>query len=169
MTSHAPSSDPASAPVRLAEGAVAPDFTVVDQHGEPFTLSQLRGRRVILYFYGEAGTPACTSQACDFRDRLDAFTAEGYTVVGVSRDEVPAIARMASDEHLTFTLLSDPDRHVHGLYGTFGTKLLYGREVQGVIRATFVIDERGVIERAFYNIKATGHVAMLRKRLGLTA
>ncbi len=167
MTSSAPSSEPATAPTRLEEGTPAPDFTLLDQHGEPFTLSQLRGRRVILYFYGEAGTPACTSQACDFRDRLDSFTEEGYTVVGVSRDEVPAIAKMASDEHLTFTLLSDPDRRAHELYGTFGTKLLYGREVQGVIRATFVIDERGVIERAFYNIKATGHVAMLRKRLGL--
>jgi len=169
MTSNAPSPAPASDPIRLEEGTVAPDFTALDQHGEPVTLSQLRGRKVILYFYGEAGTPACTGQACDFRDRLDAFTAEGYTVVGVSRDEVPAIARMAEAEQLTFTLLSDPDRHVHGLYGTFGTKLLYGREVQGVIRATFVIDEEGVIERAFYNIKATGHVAMLRKRLGLPA
>ena len=162
------SNPPSPAPVRLEEGTPAPDFTVVDQHGEPFTLSRLRGRKVILYFYGEAGTPACTSQACDFRDRLGSFAEEGYTVVGISRDEVPAIAKMAEAEHLDFPLLSDPDRHVHGLYGTFGTKLLYGREVQGVIRATFVIDEEGVIERAFYNIKATGHVAMLRKRLGLT-
>jgi peroxiredoxin Q/BCP len=163
MTSSASS----AAPVRLDEGQLAPDFTLVDQHGEPFTLSQLRGHKVILYFYGEAGTPACTSQACDFRDRLDAFTDEGYQVVGVSRDEVPKIAKMTSEEHLTFPLLSDPDRHVHELYGTFGAKQLYGRTVQGVIRATFVLDEQGVIERAFYNIKATGHVAMLRKRLGL--
>ncbi|HTN56682.1 MAG TPA: thioredoxin-dependent thiol peroxidase [Protaetiibacter sp.] len=163
MTSSASS----PAPVRLGEGQFAPDFTLVDQHGEPFTLSQLRGHKVILYFYGEAGTPACTSQACDFRDRLDAFTDEGYQVVGVSRDEVPQIAKMTSEEHLTFPLLSDPDRHVHELYGTFGEKQLYGRTVQGVIRATFVLDEQGVIERAFYNIKATGHVAMLRKRLGL--
>lgn len=161
------SSASSPAPVRLEEGALAPDFSLVDQHGEPFTLSRLRGRKVILYFYGEAGTPACTSQACDFRDRLDAFTEEGYQVVGVSRDEVPAIAAMASAEHLTFPLLSDPDRHVHELYGTFGEKQLYGRTVRGVIRATFVLDEQGVIERAFYNIKATGHVAMLRKRLGL--
>ena len=163
MTSSASS----AAPVRLDEGQLAPDFTLVDQHGEPFTLSQLRGHKVILYFYGEDGTPACTSQACDFRDRLNAFTDEGYLVVGVSRDEVPKIAKMTSEEHLTFPLLSDPDRHVHELYGTFGEKQLYGRTVQGVIRATFVLDENGVIERAFYNIKATGHVAMLRKRLGL--
>ena len=159
----------ASAPVRLDEGTLAPDFTLLDQHGEPFTLSQLRGRKVILYFYGEAGTPACTGQACDFRDRLDAFTAEGYHVVGVSRDEVETIAKMARDEHLTFPLLADPSRAVHEQYGTFGEKLLYGRTVKGVIRATFVLDEAGVIERAFYNIKATGHVAMLRKRLKLAA
>jgi len=165
MTSSAPS----PAPVRLAEGTPAPDFTLQNQHGEPVTLSGLRGRKVILYFYGEAGTPACTGQACDFRDRLDAFTDEGYQVVGVSRDEVAAIAKMADAEHLTFPLLADPDRTVHELYGTFGEKQLYGRTVQGVIRATFVIDEHGVIERTFYNIKATGHVAMLRKRLGLTA
>jgi peroxiredoxin Q/BCP len=161
------SSAPSPAPFRLEEGREAPDFSLVDQHGEPFRLSQLRGGKVILYFYGEAGTPACTRQACDFRDRLDAFTEEGYQVVGVSRDEVPAIARMAHDEQLTFPLLADPDRSVHELYGTFGEKQLYGRTVRGVIRATFVLDEQGVIERAFYNIKATGHVAMLRKRLGL--
>ena len=154
-------------PIRLDEGQLAPDFTLVDQHGEPFTLSQLRGHKVILYFYGEAGTPACTGQACDFRDRLDAFTAEGYEVVGVSRDEVPAIAAMARDEHLTFPLLADPDRRVHELYGTFGEKQLYGRTVTGVIRATFVLDEEGRITLPLYNIKATGHVAMLRKKLKL--
>ncbi len=154
-------------PVRLAEGTEAPDFTLLDQNGTPLTLSQLRGRKVILYFYGEAGTPACTAQACDFRDRLDDFAAEGYQVIGVSRDEVPAIAKMVRDENLTFPLLADPSREVHELYGTFGEKQLYGRTVQGVIRATFVIDEQGIIERAFYNIKATGHVAMLRKRLKL--
>ena len=160
-------SDHTSAPVRLEEGSEAPDFTLVDQHGEPFTLSQLRGGKVILYFYGEAGTPACTAQACDFRDRMEQFASEGFQVVGVSRDEVPAIAKMVRDEHLNFPLLADPDRHVHELYGAFGEKQLYGRTVNGVIRSTFVIDEAGVIERAFYNIKATGHVAMLRKRLKL--
>lgn len=158
-----------ASPLRLSEGETAPDFTLLDQHGEPLTLSQLRGGKVILYFYGEAGTPACTGQACDFRDRLDSFAEEGYRVVGVSRDEVPAIAKMAEAESLGFPLLADPDRTVHGLYGAFGEKQLYGRTVQGVIRSTFVIDEAGVIERALYNIKATGHVAMLRKRLGLSA
>jgi len=165
MTDSAATQTPA--PVRLEAGELAPDFTLVDQHGEPFTLSQSRGRKVILYFYGEAGTPACTGQACDFRDRLDAFTAEGYEVVGVSRDQVPAIAKMASEEHLTFPLLADPDRQVHELYGTYGQKQLYGRTVTGVIRATFVLDEEGRITLPLYNIKATGHVAMLRKKLKL--
>ena len=164
MTSSAPS----PAPVRLEEGALAPDFTLVDQHGEPFTLSQSRGRKVILYFYGEAGTPACTGQACDFRDRLDDFTAEGYEVVGVSRDEVPAIAKMVRDERLTFPLLSDPDKEILSAYGAYGTKKLYGKEVVGVIRSTFVIDEQGVIAHALYNVKATGHVARIRKLVGLT-
>ena len=159
MTSSAPS----PAPVRLEEGALAPDFTLVDQHGEPFTLSQSRGRKVILYFYGEAGTPACTGQACDFRDRLDDFTAEGYEVVGVSRDEVPAIAKMVRDERLTFPLLSDVDRSVLTEWGAFGEKKMYGKTVQGVIRSTFVVDEKGKIEVAQYNVKATGHVAKLRR------
>ncbi len=98
-----------TAPLRLEAGELAPDFTLPDQNGEPVTLSELRGSKVILYFYGEAGTPACTGQACDFRDRLGDFEREGYRVVGVSRDEQPANAKMARDEHLTFPVLSDPD------------------------------------------------------------
>ncbi len=156
-------------PVRLEAGAEAPDFTLPDQHGDPVTLSSLRGSKVVLYFYGEAGTPACTAQACDFRDAVDVFADAGYRVVGVSRDEQPANARFAEEERLPQLILSDPDRTVHGLYGTFGEKQLYGRTVTGVIRATFVIDEQGVLEKALYNIKATGHVAMLRKKLGLAA
>lgn len=158
-----------TAPVRLEAGAVAPDFTLPDQDGAPVTLSSLRGGKVVLYFYGEAGTPACTRQACDFRDHLGVLEEHGYRVVGVSRDEVAAIQRMVRAEGITFPLLSDPTREVHDLYGTFGEKQLYGRTVHGVIRATFVIDEEGVIELPLYNIKATGHVAMLLKRLRLAA
>ena len=152
----------------LEVGQLAPDFTLVDQHGEPMRLSDSRGSKVILYFYGEAGTPACTGQACDFRDRMDDFSREGYRVIGVSRDEVPAIATMARDEHLTFPLLSDPTRAVHELYDAYGEKKLYGRVVHGVIRSTYVLDEDGRITLALRNIKATGHVAMLRRKLGLT-
>lgn len=154
-------------PVRLEAGALAPDFTLPDQHGHPVTLSSFRGSKTVLYFYGEAGTPACTKQACDFRDNLGVLALHGFRVVGVSRDELPAIQKMAAAEHLDFPLLSDPSRQVHGLYGTYGEKQLYGRTVHGVIRATFVLDEQGRITLPLYNIKATGHVAMLLKKLRL--
>jgi peroxiredoxin Q/BCP len=153
--------------VRLEAGELAPDFTLTDQNGRSLTLSALRGRKVILYFYGEAGTPACTQQACDFEESLGTLENAGYSVVGVSRDDVAPIEKMADDRGLTFPLLSDPDRHVHDLYGTYGEKKLYGKVVHGVIRATFVLDEDGRITLPLYNIKATGHVAMLRKKLHL--
>ena len=156
-------------PVRLDAGQTAPDFTLPDQNGEPFTLSSLRGQKVILYFYAEAFTPACTAQTCDFRDSLATFESAGYRVVGISRDAVAKLARFAAEDALTFPVLSDPDRRIHDLYGAFGEKLLYGRKVMGVVRSTFVIDEKGVITMPLYNIKATGHVAMLRKKLGLAA
>lgn len=156
-----------SDPVRLQEGELAPDFTLPDQHGEPFTLSSTRGAKTIVYFYGEAGTPACTKQACDFRDNFAAFEDAGYRVVGISRDEPAANAAFAREESLPQVILSDPSREVHELYGAYGEKQLYGRTVTGVIRATFVLDEEGRIEQPLYNIKATGHVAMLLRRLRL--
>lgn len=153
--------------VRLEAGEVAPDFTLTDQNGMPFTLSSTRGQNTIVYFYGEAGTPACTSQACDFRDNMSIFEDAGYRVVGISRDEPAANAAFAQDEKLPQVILSDPTREVHEKYGTFGEKQLYGRTVNGVIRATFVLDEEGRILMPLYNIKATGHVAMLLKKLRL--
>lgn len=156
-----------SDPLRLEVGAEAPDFTLPDQHGIPFTLSSTRGAKTIVYFYGEAGTPACTSQACDFRDNMAVFERAGYRVVGISRDEPAANADFARDENLPQVILSDPTREVHERYGTYGEKQLYGRTVTGVIRATFVLDEAGRIAQALYNIKATGHVAMLLKKLRL--
>ena len=153
--------------VRLEAGDVAPDFTLPDQEGHPFTLSSTRGQKTIVYFYGEAGTPACTRQACDFRDNFAVFEKAGYRVIGISRDEPGVNAGFARDEKLPQVILSDPTRAVHERYGTYGEKQLYGRTVTGVIRATFVLDENGVIEQALYNIKATGHVAMLLKRLRL--
>jgi peroxiredoxin Q/BCP len=152
---------------RLESGTVAPAFTLADQHGAPVSLQDFRGRKVIIYFYPEAMTEACTKQACDFRDNLNSLKSAGYAVIGISRDAPDKLAKFAEQDGLNFTLLSDPDRAVHEAYGVWGEKELYGKTVVGVIRSTFVLDENGVITMPLYAVKATGHVAMLRKRLGL--
>lgn len=154
---------------RLEAGASAPDFTLVDQDGAPVSLHDYRGQKVILYFYPEALTEGCQKQACDFRDNLNSLKASGYTVLGVSRDDPAKLTKAVETDHLNFKLLSDPDRTVHEAYGTWGEKSMYGKTVVGVLRSTFVIDEQGVIQQTLYNVKATGHVAMLRKKLGLAA
>lgn len=153
---------------QLAPGTLAPDFTLPDQDGTPVTLSALRGQKVILYFYPAAMTPGCTTQACDFRDSLASLQAAGYVVLGVSKDEVAKLAEFRDADHLSYPLLSDVDVRVHQAYGAWGEKLNYGKSYTGTIRSTFVIDEQGVITMALYNVKATGHVAMLRRKLGLT-
>ena len=155
--------------VRLAAGELAPDFTLPDQNGASVSLASLRGRKVILYFYPEADTPGCTTEACDFRDNMASLQGAGYAVYGISRDALPKLRAFAAGHELSFPLLSDPDRAVHELYGVWGEKSLYGKVVVGVIRSTFVLDERGVITMALYGVKATGHVAMLRRKLGLAA
>ncbi|KRC58529.1 peroxiredoxin [Agromyces sp. Root81] len=152
---------------RLAPGDLAPDFTLLDQNGEPVTLSALRGSKAVLYFYPEAMTPGCTTEACDFRDNLNSFASAGIRVLGVSKDDVAKLAKFAERDRLTYTLLSDTDLAVQQAYGVWGEKSLYGKIVVGSIRSTFVIAEDGRIERAFYNVKATGHVARLRRELGL--
>jgi thioredoxin-dependent peroxiredoxin len=151
--------------VTLHPGDSAPAFTLPDQTGRPVSLSDFAGGKVVLYFYPQAATPACTTQACDFRDSSAALRAAGYSVLGVSKDEVDALARFHADEHLDFPLLADPGLAVHEAYGAYGEKLNYGRTILGTKRSTFVIDENGVISHTFYNTKATGHVEMLRKRL----
>jgi thioredoxin-dependent peroxiredoxin len=153
----------------LSAGDVAPDFTLSDQDGAPVTLSGLRGRKVIVYFYPAASTPGCTTEACDFRDSLASLQGEGYTVVGVSKDTQADLQRFREEQGLTFPLLSDLDLAVHHAYGAFGEKNLYGKIVEGVKRSTFVVDEEGVLTLALYNVKATCHVASLRKKLGLAA
>jgi thioredoxin-dependent peroxiredoxin len=155
--------------IRLSAGDVAPDFTLTSDTGDQVTLADLRGHKVILYFYPAAMTPGCTTQACDFTDSLESLRAAGYEVLGVSPDQPPKLARFRERDSLGFALLSDPDRRVLAAYGAFGEKKLYGRTVQGVIRSTFVIDEEGKVEVAHYNVKATGHVAKLRRELGLAS
>jgi peroxiredoxin Q/BCP len=154
-------------PVRLQAGDPAPDFALPTDTGETLRLADLAGRRVILYANPAAMTPGCTTQACDFRDSLQSLAAHGLTVVGVSPDSPAKLAAFREREHLTFPLVSDPDKTVLTAYGAFGAKQNYGRTVMGVIRSTFVIDPAGRIERALYNVKATGHVAKLRRDLGL--
>jgi peroxiredoxin Q/BCP len=154
---------------RLQPGDTAPDFTLPTDTGETVTLSDLRGGRVIVYFYPAAMTAGCTKQACDFSDSLDDLKAEGYTVLGISKDAPEKLAKFRAKEGLTITLLSDVDKHVHDAWGAFGEKKLYGKLVEGVIRSTFVIDPEGIVELAQYNVKATGHVAKLRRDLGIDA
>jgi peroxiredoxin Q/BCP len=152
---------------QLQPGDIAPDFTLHDQDGSAVSLEDFRGRPVILYFYPAAMTPGCTTQACDFRDSLSSLTAAGYTVLGVSRDSSEKLRTFRERDGLTFPLLSDPDHAVHDAYGAWGEKTNYGKTVEGVLRSTFVIDADGRIEQALYNVKATGHVARLRKLLGI--
>jgi peroxiredoxin Q/BCP len=154
---------------RLSPGDSAPDFTLTDDTGDSVSLKDLRGQKVIVYFYPSAMTPGCTTQACDFTDNLASLKAAGYEVVGISKDKPEKLAKFRERDSLTITLLSDPDLSVLKAWGAYGLKKLYGKEVEGVIRSTFVVDENGKIELAQYNVKATGHVAKLRKDLGLAA
>ena len=154
---------------RLSPGDTAPDFTLPDDAGTEVSLSDLRGRKVIVYFYPAAMTPGCTKQACDFTDSLDSLKAQGYEVLGISPDKPEKLAKFREKDGLTITLLSDADKAVMTAYSAFGEKKMYGKVVQGVIRSTFVVGEDGRIEVAQYNVKATGHVAKLRKDLGLDA
>ena len=146
---------------------MAPDFALPDADGNVVRLSDLRGRKVVLYFYPAALTPGCTKQACGFRDSLADWSLAGYEVVGISPDKPEKLAKFREVEGLTFPLLSDPSREVLDAYGAYGEKQMYGKTVVGVIRSTFVIDEKGAIERAMYGVKATGHVEKLRKELGV--
>ena len=152
---------------RLAPGDEAPDFTLPDADGNLVSLSKLRGQRVIVYFYPAAMTPGCTKQACDFTAALPDLTAAGATVLGISPDSPAKLAKFREKEHLTFPLLSDPDKSVLTAYGAYGEKMNYGKTIMGVIRSTFVIDADGKIEQALYAVKATGHVDRLRKDLGI--
>jgi peroxiredoxin Q/BCP len=153
--------------VRLQPGDVAPDFALSDDTGTTVKLADFRGKRVVLYVYPAAMTPGCTTQACDFRDSLDSLHAAGVEVVGLSPDKPEKLAKFRAHDHLTFPLLADPDKTTLTAYGAWGEKQLYGKTVTGVIRSTFVIDATGKIELAQYNVKATGHVAKLRRDLGL--
>ncbi len=152
---------------RLSAGDPAPDFTLTSDEGRTVSLADSRGRKTIVYFYPAAMTPGCTTQACDFTDSLSSLQAAGYDVLGISPDSPAKLAEFREKDGLTITLLSDADKSVMHAYGAFGEKKLYGKTVEGVIRSTFVVDEEGRIELAQYNVKASGHVAKLRRDLGI--
>lgn len=153
--------------MQLSPGDKAPAFSLTDDSGKTVKLSDFKGSTVILYAYPAAMTPGCTKQACDFRDNLSVLQKAGYVVLGISPDKPEKLAKFRERDGLTFPLLSDPDKEVLTAYGAFGEKKLYGKVVTGVIRSTFVISPKGVIEHAFYNVKATGHVAKLMRDLSI--
>jgi thioredoxin-dependent peroxiredoxin len=152
---------------RLEPGEEAPDFTLPDADGNPVTLSSLRGQKVIVYFYPAAMTPGCTKEACDFSESLPDLNEVGVTVLGISPDAPAKLAKFREKEGITFPLLSDPDRTVLSAYGAYGEKMNYGKKTLGVIRSTFVVGADGKLEKAYYGVKATGHVERLRKDLGV--
>ncbi len=152
---------------RLEAGDTAPAFTLEDQDGAPVSLADFAGRKTIVYFYPAASTPGCTTEACDFRDNINSLKSAGYQVLGVSKDNLADLKTFQAEQGLNFPLLSDPDLSVHNAYGAYGEKSLYGKTVTGTLRSTFVVDENGRVVLPLYNVKATGHVASLRKKLGL--
>ncbi|HSA48802.1 MAG TPA: thioredoxin-dependent thiol peroxidase [Yinghuangia sp.] len=154
---------------RLQPGDTAPAFALKNADGEEVTLAAYKGRKVIVYFYPAALTPGCTKQACDFTDNLTLLADAGYDVVGISPDKPEKLGKFRDKESLSVTLLSDPDKSTLEAYGAFGEKTMYGKKVTGVIRSTFVVDENGKIEHAWYNVRATGHVAKLIKDLKIAA
>jgi thioredoxin-dependent peroxiredoxin len=154
---------------RLEPGAVAPAFTLVEADDKPVSLSDFAGKQVIVYFYPAASTPGCTTQACDFRDQLQELQNAGYAVVGISPDKPAKLAKFRDNQNLTFPLLSDPEHATLEAYGAWGEKTMYGKKRVGVIRSTVVVGADGKVAVAQYNVKATGHVAKLRRDLGLAS
>jgi peroxiredoxin Q/BCP len=152
---------------RLEAGDTAPAFTLPDQDGEPVSLADFAGKNTIVYFYPAASTPGCTTEACDFRDNINSLKSAGYQVLGVSKDNLDDLKFFQKDQGLNFPLLSDPDLTVHNAFGAYGEKSLYGKIVTGTLRSTFVVGPDGKVVLPLYNVKATGHVASLRKKLGI--
>ncbi|SDN00636.1 thioredoxin-dependent thiol peroxidase [Allokutzneria albata] len=152
---------------RLAPGDTAPGFTLPDADEKPVSLADFKGKHVVVYFYPAASTPGCTKQACDFRDSLAELNDADFAVLGISPDKPAKLAKFRDAEGLTFPLLSDVDKTVLTEWGAFGEKQMYGKTVTGVIRSTFVVDPDGLITKAMYNVRATGHVAKLRREIGV--
>ncbi|MFE4833648.1 thioredoxin-dependent thiol peroxidase [Arthrobacter sp. NPDC056691] len=152
---------------KLQPGTQAPDFTLLDAEGKQTALADYRGKNVIVYFYPEAATPGCTTEACDFRDNLASFQGSGYAVLGISPDAPEKLANFTGDFGLTFPLLADEDHAVALAYGAWGEKLIDGEVHEGIVRSTVVLDPEGKVTLAQYQVKAQGHVQALREALGV--
>lgn len=150
---------------QLTTGATAPELTLTDHHSHPVRLSELRGQKVIVYFYPKAFTPGCTTEACDFRDNIASLQGLGYTVLGVSGDDLESLQHFAREHRLPYRLLSDPDGRAAQAWGAWGEKIVNGATLVGPLRSTVVVNEEGIVESAEYNVQADGHVAALRERL----
>ena len=150
---------------RLVQGVKAPEFSLLDQNAKEFSSEMLKGQKAILYFYPAAGSPGCSKEAADFQERISEFEAAGYQVIGISPDQPEKLKDFEDAQQLTFPLLSDPEFVAHQAYGAFGVKTLYGRIYKGVLRSTAIVDENFNVVEAFYNVKSTGHVDMLLKRI----
>lgn len=150
---------------RLVQGVKAPEFSLLDQNAKEFSSEMLKGQKAILYFYPAAGSPGCSKEAADFQERISEFEAAGYQVIGISPDQPEKLKDFEDAQQLTFPLLSDPEFVAHQAYGAFGVKTLYGRTYKGVLRSTAIVDENFNVVEAFYNVKSTGHVDMLLKRI----
>lgn len=153
--------------IKLQPGTPAPDFTLRDAAGHNVSLADYRGKNVIVYFYPEAATPGCTTEACDFRDNLGSLHGSGYEVLGISPDAPAALAQFTGDFALTFPLLADEDHAVALAYGAWGEKLVRGEVTEGLVRSTVVVDPEGNVRLAQYQVKAQGHVAALKEGLGV--
>lgn len=151
----------------LETGTPAPAFTLQNQDGNDISLRRHLGQKVVVYFYPAASTPGCTTQACELRDNINSLKSLGYSVLGISPDEPKKLKRFQEKESLNFELLSDPDNAIQQAYGAYGKKSMYGKEYMGTIRSTFVVDEKGNLSHVFYNVKAKGHIDMLRTELGI--
>ncbi len=148
-------------------GDSAPKFTLQNQDAQPVSLESLAGKKVVVYFYPAASTPGCTTQACELRDNINTLKSAGYTVLGISPDLPGKLKKFKDKENLNFDLLSDPDNAVQQAYGAYGEKSMYGKTYMGTIRSTFVVDETGNLTLALYNVKAKGHIEMLKNELGI--
>jgi peroxiredoxin Q/BCP len=147
--------------MKLEKGDAAPDFSGFDQDGKKVQLIDFKGKKLILYFYPKDNTPGCTSEACDLRDNYDMWLSKGYQVVGVSPDSQKSHQKFIEKYNLPFPLIADEDKSIIKAYGAWGPKKLYGREYEGLLRTTFVIDEKGIIQEVFTKVKTKDHTKQI--------